>query len=286
MRIRSIKPEFWRSDDIDALPLEDRLLFIGLWSYVDDGGIGIDKESSIIADLFAGDLSRNPHETSVRVHEGLDRLHRAGLITRYRVSGKRYLYVTAWSEHQKINRPSPTTRPRPTSDNAEITEPSEQTHEPSVSPHEEIPFGAGEQGSRGAGEVLPPTPENSAQRGRAKTSRGEVAIARLNETDRSIQAEQIARAYSENSPTPVERGLLTKVAVEIDRSLKSGIPPQQIADGLRDWHKSSSWSPTQIQAFVHKAGPVSNGNGIGKPSKKALSYQDAAEALLAEMSQP
>ena len=33
MRIRSIKPEFWRSDDITALSLEDRLLFIGLWSY-------------------------------------------------------------------------------------------------------------------------------------------------------------------------------------------------------------------------------------------------------------
>lgn len=29
MRIRSTKPEFWRSDDIAALALEDRLLFIG-----------------------------------------------------------------------------------------------------------------------------------------------------------------------------------------------------------------------------------------------------------------
>ncbi len=35
VRIRSIKPEFWRSDDIDALSVFERLLFIGLWSYVD-----------------------------------------------------------------------------------------------------------------------------------------------------------------------------------------------------------------------------------------------------------
>ena len=30
MRIRSIKPEFWRSEDIADLTVEDRLLFIGL----------------------------------------------------------------------------------------------------------------------------------------------------------------------------------------------------------------------------------------------------------------
>jgi hypothetical protein len=29
MRIRSIKPEFWRSDDIARLSWDDRLLFIG-----------------------------------------------------------------------------------------------------------------------------------------------------------------------------------------------------------------------------------------------------------------
>ena len=33
MRIRSIKREFWRSQDISRLEIEDRLLFIGLWSF-------------------------------------------------------------------------------------------------------------------------------------------------------------------------------------------------------------------------------------------------------------
>lgn len=152
MRIRSIKPEFWRSDDIDALSIPDRLLFIGLWSYVDDAGIGVDRESSIAADLFAGDLAREPHETSVRVHGGLKRLSEAGLITRYTAQSKRWLHISNWSKHQKINRPTESRRPGPTSDDAE---PQQERTEDSVSPHAESPFGTGEQGSRGAGENYP-----------------------------------------------------------------------------------------------------------------------------------
>src|SRR5687768_12953988 len=52
MRIRNIKPEFWRSVDVKSLSPEDRLLFIGLWSYVDDNGVGVDDHRQIAADLF------------------------------------------------------------------------------------------------------------------------------------------------------------------------------------------------------------------------------------------
>ena len=47
MRIRTIKPEFWRSDDITALGWATRLLFIGLWSYVDDNGVGIGSDARV-----------------------------------------------------------------------------------------------------------------------------------------------------------------------------------------------------------------------------------------------
>lgn len=150
MRIRSIKPEFWRSDDIDALCIEDRLLFIGLWSYVDDGGIGIDKESSIAADLFAGDLARDFSETSVRVHAGLKRLAAVGLITRYSVDGRRLLHIGTFHKHQRINRPTPSRHPGPTC--ADAPAPDRLT-DVSVSDHgvviESSLPGAGEQGSRG-----------------------------------------------------------------------------------------------------------------------------------------
>ena len=79
MRIRSIKPEFWRSEDVARLTWHDRLLFIGLWSYVDDNGVGIDHEPSIIGDLFAADMFSDPRETVARVSRGCrDRRHAAG----------------------------------------------------------------------------------------------------------------------------------------------------------------------------------------------------------------
>jgi hypothetical protein len=112
MRIRSIKPEFWRSDDITALSREHRLLFIGLWSYVDDNGVGIDDHRQIAADLFA--LEDDLKEARDFVREGLATLAQAGLITRYTSQGKAVLFVTGWDKHQRIDRPSRTRYQRPT----------------------------------------------------------------------------------------------------------------------------------------------------------------------------
>lgn len=106
MRIRSIKPEFWRSDDIAALPISARLLFIGLWSYVDDNGVGADTQTSIVADLFAHDLIADPADTLRRLNADLTHICEAGLITRYEVNSKRYLYITNWERHQLVRNPS------------------------------------------------------------------------------------------------------------------------------------------------------------------------------------
>ncbi|QIG78198.1 hypothetical protein BIBE0010001c01_00012 [Bifidobacterium phage BigBern1] len=113
MRIRSIKPEFWRSDDIDALSIPDRLLFIGLWSYVDDNGVGLFSLKDIAADLFAGDMARDSQETLQRVSEGLGTLSRHHLIEVYRVDEKDYLHITNWSRHQKITHPGKVRYPLP-----------------------------------------------------------------------------------------------------------------------------------------------------------------------------
>lgn len=147
MRIRSIKPEFWRSEDITSLPLSARLTFIGLWNYVDDNGVGVDRESVIAADLYADDLSCNPHETSVRVHGDLQALENAGLVVRYMVGRKHLLHVSTWEEHQVINRPSKGHGyPLPTAE-------TRQAHEDYMSTHGGLTEGSlPEQGNRGAGE--------------------------------------------------------------------------------------------------------------------------------------
>lgn len=146
MRIRSIKPEFWRSLDIAALSIEDRLLFIGLWSYVDDNGVGVDRVPIIAAELFADDLSRDPRETLGRVSEGIGRLSECGLVQRYSDGSRDYLAVTNWERHQRIDKPNKPRYPLPTSENVTIRE-TLATH--SRDPRETPSPGTGEQGNRG-----------------------------------------------------------------------------------------------------------------------------------------
>ncbi|HVM20269.1 MAG TPA: hypothetical protein VM307_09945 [Egibacteraceae bacterium] len=114
MRIRSIRPEFWRSDDIAALSREDRLLFIGLWSYVDDNGVGLDDYRLVAADLFP--LEEDQKEVRDYVREGLARLSRALLVVRYEVAGKAYLFIPTWDKHQRVDRPGQSRYPRPSGD--------------------------------------------------------------------------------------------------------------------------------------------------------------------------
>jgi hypothetical protein len=145
MRIRSIKPEFWRSDDITTLSWDERLLFVGMWSYVDDNGVGLDKLSAIVADLFAGDLERNAPETFARVSRGLDQLSEAGRIVRYTIDGRAYVEISNWDKHQRIDKPNKPRFPRSDAVGAEIRESVARVAE-------KVASGTGEQGNRGTGE--------------------------------------------------------------------------------------------------------------------------------------
>jgi len=147
MRIRSIRPEFWSSEDVAAMDWHTRLVFIGLWSYVDDNGVGRDVEPLIVAALFPldGDLP----ESSRRVTGALRHLSDHGQITRYRIGGKAYLFINAWKKHQRIEKASAGRYPLPTSEDAEIVEPSPRA--PGILPEPSTP-GEGEKGRRGEGD--------------------------------------------------------------------------------------------------------------------------------------
>ena len=162
MRIRSIRPEFWSSEDIAAMDWTTRLVFIGLWSYVDDNGVGRDVEKLIVADLFP--LEDDPRDTLATVSRSLARLSDGGQITRYTADGRPYLHINAWSKHQRIDKAAKSRYPLPTSDNAE---PRETVATPSRDPLDISPIGEGEKGRRGEGEkgtsadadTAPPEPQ-------------------------------------------------------------------------------------------------------------------------------
>ncbi|AGL85588.1 DnaT-like ssDNA-binding domain-containing protein [Pseudomonas protegens] len=97
-RIRTIKPEFWSSEQVmESRPLA-RLLFIGLWNFCDDGGNHPLAPRTIKALVFPGD-----DITSEAVSELLGELEGSGLIRSYTVDGKQYLHVNGW-KHQKIEK--------------------------------------------------------------------------------------------------------------------------------------------------------------------------------------
>ncbi|NXY96410.1 hypothetical protein HYE82_18840 [Streptomyces sp. BR123] len=109
-RIRSIKPEFFTSLTIAELPLSARLTFIGLWTYVDDNGVGPADARLIRAAVWP--LEEAP-DILQRTREDLQRLHAARLIALYEDSGRPLVAVANWSEHQKVSHPRKNRFPRP-----------------------------------------------------------------------------------------------------------------------------------------------------------------------------
>ncbi len=99
-RIRTIKPEFWSSEQVaDCSPIA-RLLFVGLWNFSDDFGVHPYALKRIKMEIFPGD-GFSPEE----IDEWLMELARAGLISTYIVDNNRYLLVTGW-HHQKVEKPN------------------------------------------------------------------------------------------------------------------------------------------------------------------------------------
>ena len=156
MRIRSIKPEFWSSPDIAALSDNDRLLFIGLWSYVDDHGRGRDDVALIVAALFPHDMVAKPRDTVAKVRDGLARLSEANLILRYTVASRTYFLVTGWGKHQRVDKPKASRIPEPTEgengtfpQNDAIRETVANLRDDVATPRDTLAPGTGEQGNRG-----------------------------------------------------------------------------------------------------------------------------------------
>jgi len=147
MRIRSIRPEFWTSEDIKALAWDSRLIFIGLWSYVDDNGVGRDVEKLITGALFP--LEDDPRDTLAKVSRALATLSERGMVSRYTVEDKPYLHITSWATHQRIDKAAKSRYPLPTCENAD---PRDTLATPSRDLREGSPIGEGEKGRRGEGE--------------------------------------------------------------------------------------------------------------------------------------
>ena len=123
-RIRTIKPEFPQSESIGRLSRDARLLFILLWTVVDDEGRARAAPRMLASLLLPFD------EDSPNLIAGwLSELEREGHIKFYEAENSHYLYIPNWLKHQKIERPSPSRLPPPPDYNQKVvTEASPNIH--------------------------------------------------------------------------------------------------------------------------------------------------------------
>jgi len=95
-RARNIKPGFFRNSDLVELPMEARLLFIGLWTLADREGRLEDRPKQIKMEIFPAD--------NVDCDVLLSLLASTGMVARYEVGGKRFLQVVNFTRHQNPHR--------------------------------------------------------------------------------------------------------------------------------------------------------------------------------------
>jgi hypothetical protein len=149
VRIRSTKPEFWRSERIASVSWDARLVLKGLESFVDDNGVGKDDIALIVGDLFQRDLIREASRTLARLTEALVELSEAGLLWRYEVDGTKLLFIAFWEDVQRIDHAAKGRFPRPDGTwnygESKIRESLATSREASL----HVAPGTGEQGNRG-----------------------------------------------------------------------------------------------------------------------------------------
>ncbi|GAA2696428.1 hypothetical protein [Actinoplanes palleronii] len=254
-RIRSIRPEFWKSEAIACHDFFTRLAFIGLWNYVDDNGVGIDNWRLIAAELFP--LEEDFAKVSRDLRESLASLADAGRITRYTVDGKRYFAVTNWSEHQKVDRPGKARYPAPESAGAAPTPPegrenaphpvpaSGSPDEPSRESRETPSTGEGEKGRRGEGEKFcsPGVP----------VTNGRAGVIAMQETPDGTPgpAEQLVTAWISSCNRRPSRHVINDVGQLVAEMLQDDVPATDIERGIQLWQARGS-NPRTLPSFVNQ----------------------------------
>lgn len=101
-RIRTIKPEFFASEQVAALSHAAKLTFVGMWCEADDYGVLSDSPKLLKGHLWplADDI------TAVDVSLHLQEMVDGGLVRRFEADDRRWLWIVNFKKHQVINKPS------------------------------------------------------------------------------------------------------------------------------------------------------------------------------------
>lgn len=169
MRIRTIKPEFWKSSTVAQVSWGARLVLKALEAYVDDNGAGRFDLELIVTEMFPRDYFRNPPEVLARVSEAVSELLQAGLVWIYDTEDTsrggrsvKAVFISNWEQTQRIDKPNRGRIRRPDGTleyrESEIREYSGNVPEVLASIPEVLAPVTEEQSNRGTGDIPPIVP--------------------------------------------------------------------------------------------------------------------------------
>jgi hypothetical protein len=247
-RIRTIKPDFFTSLTVADLTPEQRLTFIGLWTHADDAGRCVDDPRLIKAALWPLD-----DRTAADIEIDLKALTESSLITRYTLNRKRYLAVTNWDEHQRINRPTESKLPAPEDGDPTPPDPLTRGNGDSPNTHAQLSEGSpqerkGKEGNReGKGSYASAVDE-------AEALVLDVDCVESAEADQEqpITAQTILAEYLERVAKRPPKSVIGQVAKHAKQMLEEGIDPDDIRRGLSLW-MAKGLHPNTIPSVVNEA---------------------------------
>jgi hypothetical protein len=108
-RIRTIKPEFWRSPATASASPWARLLYVAMWNWADDYGVAEWTPRELLGFAFPND----EQITTAEFQRLCKEVARSFQTDFYIVGGRRYYRIPSWDDHQKTERRANARNPLP-----------------------------------------------------------------------------------------------------------------------------------------------------------------------------
>ena len=211
-RIRTIKPEFPQSESIGKVSRDARLLFVLLWTIVDDAG-----RTRAAPRLLASLLFPYDDDATTMIEAWLSELERVGCVRRYEFADCAYLDIPQWGKHQKIDKPSASRFPGFAESSSTEPDNSPNPREPSPNPREHSSEDLGpRKGSRKG-----PRSEDQDQRSLRSLSTRDANCAEITPSNSADQFEQFWKAWPNKIAKPTAAKTFERVAGEAGFSMSA-----------------------------------------------------------------
>ena len=115
-KIRTIKPEFFTSPSTAEASMEARLLFIAMWCWADDYGIG---ETNLLG-LRAFAFPEDDEYLTSDIKDLCREVARCYGVRFYSVGRRKFYQISTWDDHQKTQRRAKDKNPHADDENAQV----------------------------------------------------------------------------------------------------------------------------------------------------------------------